>query len=160
MSGTSEKHVRQQCRNRITELLEEADLKLGRVEVNVFESRVYQLESRQLPAVAVYSKNQVVESRKARKQPTIQDRFIQTRVVLAVVADELVENDIDCLALQVENKIATDPTLGGVAHTTFFMGSEEGALSSETDKPFALLDLLFESHVLTLEGKAERSIQQ
>lgn len=158
MTGTFDQHVRQQCRNRVTSILEDADLKLGRIEVNVFESRVYQLEARQLPAVAVYSKNQTVEPRKARKQPTIQDRFIQTRVVLAVVAEELVENDIDCLALQVENAVAADPTLGGVAHTTFLKGADEGFLSSETDRPFALLDLLFESHVLTLEGEAEKSI--
>lgn len=157
MSEISE-HVRQQCRNRITAILEGAALKLGIKEVRVFESRVYQLGSRQLPAVAVYSKNQKVESRKARKQPTLQDRFIQTRVVLAVIAEKLVENEIDCLALQVENAIASDPTLGGVAHTTFFKGADEGAITAETDRPFALLDLLFESHVITLEGKAESAI--
>jgi len=154
------KHVRQQCRNRITSLLEAADLRLGRKKVDIFESRVYQLSSRDLPAAAVYSKNQMVDSRKARKQPTIQDRIIQTRVVLAIVAEELVENEVDCLALQVENAIAGDASLGGVAHTTYFRGTEEGVITGETDKPFALLDLLFESHVITLEGKAEKAIYQ
>ena len=100
------KHVRQQCRNQITSLLEAADLKLGNKEVQIFESRVYMLNSRHLPAVAIYSKNQVVESRKARKQPTIQDRHIETRVVLAVVAAEFVENEVDALALQVEHAVA------------------------------------------------------
>lgn len=159
MSETIE-HVRQQCRNRITDILKATDLRLGREKVNVFESRVYQVDARHVPAACVYSQNQIVESRKTRKQPTTQDRIIQTRVVLAVVADKLVENDVDCLLLQVENAIAGDPCLGGVAHTTFFRGTEEGLLSSETDRPVALLDCLFESHVITLEGKAETAIYQ
>lgn len=152
-------HVRQQLRNYATQTLTDAKLKLGRERVNVYESRVYQLDSRQLPAIAVYSGDTNIDSDSNQCAPNLQKRIIQTRTVLAVTADKLVENDLDDLGILVENLLTADPSWGGVAVWTKLVLCQS-AYTDETDRPFGLLDLLWESLVITLEGNAEAAIQQ
>lgn len=152
-------HVNQQVRNFITDTLTTAAFMLGPDAVKVYESQIYQLNSKQLPAVAVTSGGQAIETRQARRQPSIQSRDIKVNVACAVIADSLVENDMDSLALMVENRIMLDPTLGGLAVSTY-LTSVDPFLSRDGDRPFGILNLTFVCRVLTLEGQAEKSIQQ
>jgi hypothetical protein len=161
-------HVTQQVRNYFTDTLKAAGFVLpdsrGRIlPVNVFESRVYKLTIADLPALAIYSRDEEIETRLDRqcaKRPQI--RTIQTSVVCVVASeqkrDDLVDNRLDALSLLVENKIFEDNTLGGIAHYTNLVNKTR-IMSEETDRPYGLLDLLFTSRVLTLEGDAESGLQ-
>lgn len=162
-------HVTQQVRNYFTNTLDAANFELpdlrGRPhDVKVYESRVYQLTIDDLPALAIYSRDENIETRFDRvcaQRPQFRD--IQTSVVCVVVSEhrdqDFVDNRLDSLSVLVENKIFEDHTLGGLAHYTN-LTNKTRIISEETDRPYGLLDLLFTSRVVTLEGNAESGIQQ
>lgn len=162
-------HVTQQVRNYFTDTLKAANFELpdlrGRPhDVKVFESRVYQLTVGDLPALAIYSRDENIETRNDRACALMpQFREIQTSVVCVVVSEhrdqDFVDNRLDSLSLLVENEIFKDKTLGGLAQYTK-LTNKTRIISEETDRPYGLLDLLFTSRVITLEGTAESGIQQ
>lgn len=161
-------HVTQQVRNYFTNTLRAAgfesvpDFRRRSFPVKVFESRAYALEIDDLPALAIFSRDEELTTREDRAcSPMPQTRDILTSVVCVVASqqrgDDLIDNRLDDLALKVENEIFKDKTLGGIAHNTRLI-KKVRTIDPDTDRPVGLLDCLFSSRVITLEGTAESTI--
>ena len=148
-------HVRTQVRNAITAALKT----LTTVSASsVFESRVYKLDSGDLPAIVVNSEREDIETKgRGDGQPGRQTRDIQNTVIIALVNTDEIEDELDVISLEVENKIFEDHTLGGVAVSTHLI-SMERFLTEQTDKPFGLMKLVFVSRVITIEKDAGATI--
>ena len=144
-------HVRTQLRNAITAALKT----LATVPAaSVFESRVYKLDSGDLPAIVVNSEREDIETKgRGSGQPGIQTRDIQNTVIIAEVNTDLIENALDVISLEVEDKMFEDHTFGGVAVSTHLI-SMERFTTEQTDKPFGLMKLTFVSRVITIEQDA------
>lgn len=150
-------HVRTQARNFITAALKTL---VSVPSASVFESRVYKLDSGDLPAIVVNSEREDIETKgKGSGQPGIQSREIQNTVIIAEVNTDEIEDALDIISLEVEDKIFEDPTLGGVAASTHLV-SMERFTTEKTDKPFGLMKLTFSSRVITIEKDASQAIQQ
>lgn len=144
-------HVRTQVRNAITAALKTLTTVPA---ASVFESRVYKLDSGDLPAIVVNSEREDIETKgRGDGQPGIQTRDIQNTVIIALVNTDEIEDALDVISLEVEDKIFEDHTLGGVAISTHLI-SMERFLTEETDKPFGLMKLIFVSRVRTIEQDA------
>lgn len=144
-------HVRTQVRNAITAALKT----LTTVPADsIFESRVYKLDSGDLPAIVVNSEREDIETKgRGDGQPGRQTRDIRNTVIIALVNTDEIEDALDVISLEVEDKIFEDHTLGGVAVSTHLI-SMERFLTEETDKPFGLMKLTFVSRVITIEKDA------
>lgn len=144
-------HVRTLVRNAITAALKTL---ITVPSTSVFESRVYKLDSGDLPAIVVNSEREDIETKgRGSGQPGIQTRDIQNTVIIAEVNTDLIEDALDVISLEVENKIFEDHTLGGVAVSTHLM-SMERFTTEQTDRPFGLMKLTFISRVITIEQDA------
>ena len=148
-------HVRTQTRNAITAALKT----LTTVPADsVFESRVYKLDSGDLPAIVVNSEREDIETKgRGSGQPGIQTRDIQNTVIIAEVNTDEIEDALDVISLEVEDKIFEDHTLGGVAVSTHLI-SMERFTTEQTDRPFGLMKLTFTSRVISIEGDASKVI--
>lgn len=144
-------HVRTQVRNAITAALKTLTTVPS---TSVFESRVYKLDSGDLPAIVVNSEREDIETKgRGDGQPGIQTRDIQNTVIIALTNTDEIEDALDVISLEVEDKIFEDHTLGGVAVSTHLI-SMERFTTEQTDKPFGLMKLLFVSRVITIEQDA------
>lgn len=125
---------------------------------NVFIGRVYNFSPDELPAITIYTIKEEVEIQNSRaRQPFLQQRAILNSVLIVQKLNDAVQDDLDRISAEVENKIFADPSLGGIAHRTVLVSSEM-SVTSELDKPLGVLTLNFLSYVLTKEGASEKAI--
>jgi len=130
-------HARTQIRNAVTALL----LNNTSAGDKVFESRVYPLENPKLPALLVYTKQEVVADQ-SMSRPRTQIRQLQLTVEAYVKATSNIDETADTLALEVEQIIAADPTLGGLAKDTMLTNTDI-QLSADGEKPIAVAVLTY-----------------
>lgn len=108
---------------------------------NVYESRVYTLQENTLPSLIVYTKSESSE-------PVVigTDRLMSRELQVIVEGyckltanfDDL----IDQISLEVEEAIAADRTLGGLAKDTY-LESTEIDFTGEGDKPVGFVTLSY-----------------
>ena len=103
------KHARTQIRNAVTALLK-GNTTAGD---NVFEARVYPLNDPKLPALLIYTKQETV-GEQSMSRPRTQQRELFVTVEAYVKARGNVDEDTDTLAMEIEQLIAADPSLGGL----------------------------------------------
>jgi hypothetical protein len=130
-------HVREQIRSRIVTNC----TGLGTTGSNVFESRIYPLESGQLPGLLVYTLSE--ESEPIRIGP---NRLLQ-RVLNVVVQGYCETNSdfdgkIDDICKEVEIALASDRTVNGLAKD-LFIASTDITFSGEGAKPVGYVTMLW-----------------
>jgi hypothetical protein len=130
-------HARTQIRNAVTALL----LNNTSAGDKVFESRVYPLENPKLPALLIYTKQEVVADQ-SMSRPRTQVRQLQLTVEAYVKATSNIDETADTLALEVEQIIAADPTLGGLAKDAMLTNTDIQFLD-DGEKPIAVAVLTF-----------------
>lgn len=131
------KHARTQIRNAITALLN-GNTTAGN---HVYEARVYALDDPKLPALLVYTKQETV-GEQSMSRPRTQHRELLVTVEAYVKARGNVDEATDTLAMEVEQLIAADPTLGGLVKDTA-LDSTETQFSDDGEKPVAVAILTF-----------------
>lgn len=131
------KHVRTQIRNAVTALLK-GNTTAGD---NVYEARVYPLNDPKLPALLVYSKQETV-GEQSMSRPRTQQRELMITVEAYVKARGNVDEDTDTLAMEIEQLIAADPSLGGLVKDTA-LDTTETQFSDDGEKPVAVAILTF-----------------
>lgn len=131
------KHARTQIRNAVTALLK-GNTTAGD---NVFEARVYPINDPKLPALLVYSKQETV-GEQSMSRPRTQQRELMITVEAYVKARGTVDEDTDTLALEVEQLIAADPTLGGLVKDTA-LDTTETQFSDDGERPVAVAVMTF-----------------
>ena len=103
-------HVRQQIRDDIVTTL----TGLTTTGSNVFRSRIFPLEQTNLPALVIYSKSETSEY-DTISLPRSVNRVLAVAVEAYVKGVSNYDNTLDTIAVEVEEAIAADVTLGGLA---------------------------------------------
>ena len=109
---------------------------------NVFDSRVYPVDANSLPGIIVYSNNEATDT-DTISPPRSQTRVVSISVEVYAKVTSNVETVVDDLAVEIEQLIGADSTIGGVCKDTV-LESTEISLTGEGEKPLAVLTLTFE----------------
>jgi hypothetical protein len=131
-------HVRQQIRGALVALL------AGLPGVGaVYGSRVYPVST--LPAVSVFWLGDAVRDDLSTIVQRCEVRETRYEVRIIARALEGVDDLVDPIALEIEQRVAADPTLGGVAELLEYV---EAAVEIEAgaEQPTALFRLVFVAH--------------
>lgn len=145
-------HIRQQIREYFGTTL----TGLTTTGSNVYESRVYPLETAKLPALVIYTKSETSE-------PIVigTDR-VMSRDLLVVVEGYCktttnFDDTIDTISKEVEEAIAADRTLGGLAKDTY-IESTEIEYTGEGEQPVGYVMLTFLSNYYVQETNPDVAV--
>ena len=130
-------HVRQQIREKIGATL----TGLTTTGSNVFESRVYPLENANLPALIIYTKEESSEPIVIGTQ-RVMSRELSVVVEGYAKATSNFDDTIDTISKEVEEAIAADRTLDGLAKDCY-LESTEIEFNGEGEKPLGYVSLTF-----------------
>jgi len=125
-------HVRKQIRDAIVTAL----TGLTTTGSNVFRSRIYPLESSKLPGLCIFTRSEAVEFDTLTISRSI-NRVLDVSVEAYVSATTDYDNTLDTIAVEVEEALAADVTLGGLSkdmQTTAF----EVDFSGDGEQPVAV----------------------
>ena len=126
-------HVRQQIRSAIVTAL----TGLTTTGSNVFRSRIYPLESGKLPGLCIFTRSEAVEFDTLTITRSI-GRVLEVSVEAYLSATANYDNTLDTIAVEVEEALAADVTLGGLSkdvQVTAF----EADFSGDGEQPVAVL---------------------
>ena len=130
-------HIRQQIREYFGTTL----TGLTTTSSNVYESRVYPIENTKLPALVIYTKSETSE-------PIVigTDRVMSRELSVVVEGYAKATSDfddtIDTISKEVEEAIAADRTLDGLAKDCY-LESTEIEFNGEGEKPLGYVSLTF-----------------
>ena len=136
-------HVRKQIRDQIASVLvSDVSLVSGRV----YQSRVYPLHEAKLPAITVYTGSEtsglMVMGAKtlARTASIMVDAYVRATVNL--------DDDMDAIAVQIEEAIADDFTVNGLAKDAVLVSTDID-FSGETEQPVGVVRLSYAVRYVT-----------
>ena len=136
-------HVRKQIRDRIASQLTS---NVALVSSRVYTSRVYPLTEANLPAITVYTGSEI----SSRLNMGVGDlnRSLTVDVDLYVRATATFDDDVDAIAVQVEEAIASDFTVNGLAKEAVLTGTDI-QFSGDAEQPVAVAKLTFTVRYVT-----------
>jgi len=145
-------HIRQQIREYFGTNL----TGLSTTGSNVYESRVYPIENSKLPALIIYTKSETSE-------PIVigTDRVMSRELSVVVEGYEKAtsnfDDTIDTISKEVEEAIAADRTLGGLAKDTY-LESTQIDFNAEGEKPLGFVSLTFISNYYVKEKNPDVAV--
>ncbi len=145
-------HIRQQIREYFGTTL----TSLSTTGSNVYESRVYPIENSKLPALVIYTKSETSE-------PIVigTDRVMSRELSVVVEgyakATSNFDDTIDTISKEVEEAIAADRTLGGLAKDTY-LESTQIDFNAEGEKPLGFVSLTFISNYYVKEKNPDVAV--
>lgn len=145
-------HVRQQIRNQIVTTL----TGLTTTGSNVFRSRIFPLEQTKLPALCIFTKSEAIEFDTIGLPRSI-NRVLDVGVEAYVIGTANYDNSLDTIAVEVEEAIAVDVTLGGLAkdaQVTAF----EADFSGDGEQPVAVGRFTVTVEYRTAENDVETAV--
>lgn len=125
-------HARTQIRQAVIALLKD-NTSAGN---NVFEARIYPIDDPKLPALLVYTKLETL-GEQSMSRPRTQQRELRLSIEIYVKARGKVDEDTDALALEIEQLIAADVTLGGLVKD-MVLDTTETQFSDDGERPVAV----------------------
>ncbi len=131
-------HVRQQIRDRIVSVLKS---NASLVRRRVFSSRVYALTEKDLPAITVYTGSEASALQTIGLKTSA--RVVSVEIDIYVRATNNFDNDVDAIAVQIEEAIANDFTVNGLAKSAVLASSEIN-FSGEAEQPIGSAKLTFD----------------
>ena len=145
-------HIRQQIREYFGTTL----TGLSTTGSNVYESRIYPIENSKLPALVIYTKSETSE-------PIVigTDRVMSRELSVVVEgyakATSNFDDTIDTISKEVEEAIAADRTLGGLAKDTY-LESTQIDFNAEGEKPLGFVSLTFISNYYVKEKNPDVAV--
>lgn len=131
-------HVRQQIRERIVSVL---TTNVALVSSRVYGTRVYSLTEADLPAITVYAGSETSGLQTVGLKTS--QRIVSIQVDAYVRATSDFDDDVDAIAVQIEEAIANDFTVNGLAKTAV-LSSTEMNFSGEAEQPIGSARLTFD----------------
>ena len=131
-------HVRQQIRDRIVSVLKSNALLVRR---RVFSSRVYALTEKDLPAITVYTGSEASALQTIGVKTSA--RIVSVDVDIYVRATNNFDNDVDAIAVQIEEAIANDFNVNGLAKSAVLTATDIN-FSGEAEQPVGSAKLTFD----------------
>ena len=142
-------HIRQQIRERVGTTL----TGLSTTGSNVFQSRVFNLEESNLPAIIIYTKSEAGELLEMGSTRTLQ-RNLALVVEAYVKANTNYDDTIDTIAKEVEAAMGADVTHNDLARDSF-LDSTEINYNGEGEQPIAVMTMIYNIIYLTTETTAD-----
>lgn len=136
-------HVRQQIRDRIASVLTS---NVALVSGRVYQSRVYPLTEAKLPAVTVYTGAEASGLQTLGVKTMM--RVAQISVDIYAKATANLDDDLDAIAVQIEEAIANDFTVNGIAKDAV-LTSTDIDFSGDTEQPVGMARLTYEVRYIT-----------
>jgi len=143
-------HVRQQIREYFATTL----TGLTTTGSNVHESRIYPLET--VPALVIYTKSETSEPQVIGTNRVL-SRELEVVVEGYAKATTNFDDTIDTISKEVEEAIAADVTLGGLAKDSY-ISSTEIEFNGEGEKPLGYVALTFTTIYHTQEQDSELGV--
>ena len=112
-------HVRKQIRDRVAEKIK-SDVSL--VKRNVFTTRVHPLNDTNLPAISVYTGSETSERMNAGVTDIIRELTLDVDIYVRETSK--FDDDVDAIAVQVEESLAGDFTINGLAKFSVLQSTE------------------------------------
>lgn len=142
-------HVRKQIRDRMESILTSgATLATG----GVFASRVYPLTKAKLPALTIYTGSEASGLQTMGAKTIARDLSLIIDAYVRVT--DTFDDDVDALCVQVEEAIASDYTLNGLAKNTV-LSSTEIDFDAETERPIGVARMTYTIRYVTSIGDVE-----
>ena len=125
-------HVRKQIRDAIVT----ATTGLSITGSNVFRSRIYPIEQTKLPGLCIFTKSEAVEFDTLTMSRSV-NRVLDVTIEAYVSSTTNYDNTLDQIAVEVEEALAADPTLGSLAKDTQ-VTAFEADFSGDGEQPVAI----------------------
>lgn len=140
-------HVRKQIRDQFVTLLTAG---VSLVSSRVYATRVYPLTQAKLPAITVTigSESSGLMTMGATMGSKSLDRTVDIAVSVYENATASLDSSIDAIAVQIEEAIGADFTLGGIAKESV-LTSTSIDFSGETEQPVGIATLTFSVRYVT-----------
>lgn len=140
-------HVRKQIRDQFVTLLTAG---VSLVSSRVYATRVYPLTQAKLPAITVTigSESSGLMTMGATMGSKSLDRTVEIAVSVYENATASLDSAIDAIAVQIEEAIGADFTLGGIAKESV-LTSTSIDFSGETEQPVGIATLTFSVRYVT-----------
>jgi len=122
----------------------------------VYASRVYPLQSENLPAVLVYTTSEDSDEAAFSKQ-RVQNRVVDVMVEGYVKAVTGFDDTLDQIAREVEEALLDDPTCGGLSQN-MVLTSTETEYSGEGETPVGTIRMTFQVNYRTVTGSPDSAI--
>lgn len=142
-------HVRKQIRDAVKTAL----TGLTTTGSNVFQSRVFPFESGKLPALLIYTKSETTEF-DTITLPRGTMRILEINVEAYCQGTANYDNTLDTIAVEVEEAIAADVTLGGLTKDLQTVGFEAD-FSGDGEQTVAIGRFTISATYRTLENDVE-----
>jgi len=142
-------HVRKQIRQRIAQVLSSG---VPLVDNRVYRSRVYPLDASRLPAITVLTGSET-SNLMVMGSKTL-DRTVSIFVDCYVSVKDTFDDDVDAIAVQVEQAIAGDFTVNGLAKTVILQSTEID-FSGEAETPIGVARLTYDVRYVTAIDNVE-----
>lgn len=136
-------HVRKQIRDRIASTLTSG---VPLVSNRVYASRVYPLTEAKLPAITVYTGAEI--SNRLNMGLSDLNRSLSVEVDIYVRATETFDDDVDAIAVQVEEAIAGDFTVNSLAKEAVLTGTDV-QFSGDAEQPIGVAKMTFTVRYVT-----------
>lgn len=145
-------HVRQQIREYFGTTLNN----LATTGANVYESRVYTLQESTLPSLVIYTKSESSEPIVIGTD-RVMSRDLSVVVEAYCKAVNNFDDTIDTISKEVEEAIAADRTLGGLAKDTY-IESTDIEYTGEGDQPVGFVTLNFLTNYYVKESDPDVAV--
>ena len=142
-------HVRQQIRDAVATRLTS---QVGLVSSRVFTTRVHPLNEALLPAISVYTGSE--SSERYQAGVTDMNRELSLEVDVYVRETSSFDDDCDAIAVQVEEAMAGDFTIGGLAKSSV-LTSTEIQFDGEADQILGVAKLTYQVRYVTALNDVE-----
>lgn len=136
-------HVRKQIRDYFATALASGVPLVSR---RVFPTRIFPLDGDKLPCIAVYAVGEASGFQTMGRLTLMRD--LSVSVEAYIKARNTFDDDVDAIAVQIEQAIAADTTLGGVAKYAV-LASTEIEFSPEAERPVGVARLTFTVRYVT-----------
>ena len=108
----------------------------------VFRTRLDPFRRAELPALAVYTSSESVESDSASTAPRILDRRMQLEIVIAVEPGSNEDDAIDAMCVDIERVMHADPMFAGLCRDSL-LSSTDIVIDNSGDTPIGLAKLVY-----------------
>jgi len=142
-------HVRKQIRDRMASTISTG---ATLVSSRVYTTRIYPLTDANLPAITVYTGSEV----SSRLNMGLNDlnRSLTVDVDVYVRATSTFDDDVDAIAVQIEEAIAGDFTVNGLAKEAVLTGTEI-QFSGDAEQPIGVAKLTYSVRYVTALNDVE-----
>ncbi len=146
-------HIRRQVRDDLVTTL----TGLGLTRSNVFTGRAHAIAEASLPALFIRTPSEESMFDNMGSDPAYQ-RNITASIGILAAGDEDVGNTLDAIAVQVENAIHADPTLGGTADDLMLVSTETDPPAGDGDQIANAMELTFIIETRTARSDPETKV--